>query len=575
MQRYRFCVIGLNAIVAVGTAHADPPPIKYSAFDLIDGRSFALSMLKDGEGVTDYGVAIGGAAARCTVKSTLPAAHNENRLVIPEDKSCPLFSSPTPMAFTVHAKVTGRAALDPLDKVGLAFEFNPGKPFSGGTRFDGTSLHVQPAYGAWPSTTMCFAYFSPHDNAWEQKEFALPAGSAELVAALPLSDTAGAVYAHYGACAATTDFTPINDVYRVDYPAVYTGKSPGGSWCSDYVKDRDDETDNDVRFKPVYGSESNYRICVDQANPLGEARIVENKIHYIRTFEFGKIIIRHWRNVVPVVTIAGAGVSINQPGFAGPSVTVVQSPTSAAPPAASTSAAGGFVLPASQDGQGISGETDGDALVSTVFIPPHAPGAMHIDIRFVDPGDATKSKAATAVDLAVDQGYAGSLRLGISHVFFGHDRSFSKLQRAANTPAEIIEKDIGGNEVVIGYSVYWDGLRHDPAGRTYAVVGNRFLRHMGFFVGFGLLNYSPGNIDFLRSFHLGVEVEVTRNISFAVTYVGRRVTQLDGNLRVGGPAPTGDIPTSSGYQSGLGLVLNFSTDFVKFAISTPSAGASK
>ena len=46
--------------------------------------------------------------------------------------------------------------------------------------------------------------------------------------------------------------------------------------------------------------------------------------------------------------------------------------------------------------------------------------ATMVDIKFVDPNDA-KPKAATSVDLAVDQGYVGAIRLGVAKVLFADE----------------------------------------------------------------------------------------------------------------------------------------------------------
>jgi hypothetical protein len=364
-----------------------------------------------------------------------------------------------------------------------------------------------------------------------------------------------------------------------------------------------ENSDNAV-YVTVYDAKPSYEICIDQANQLRQARIVANRKHYITTFSFGKLLIRHWPDVVPVVTITGAGVSLTQAGLAGVGVV----------PGSNASAAGAASSPTAStlsDGQGISVETADHYLLSTVFIPPHAPGAMHLDIKFVERGDArakatpaatsamssaslatagavvtaavappASSATGTTIDLAVDQGYSGAVRFGVGHVFGAHDHSYSKLQRGPDQPKEIVETAAAATEVVVGYALFLDGLGwRKPAGRTYALrnegVGAFITRHTGIFFGFGALSYSPSNIDFLKSIHAGIEIEFTRNLSIAATVVYRRTSQLDGGLRAGGPAPEGDILTATHYEPGFGLTLNFSTDFLKFATAAPTTGASK
>ena len=129
--------------------------------------------------------------------------------------------------------------------------------------------------------------------------------------------------------------------------------------------------------------------------------------------------------------------------------------------------------------------------------------------------------------------------------------------------------------LVIGYSLYWDGLFR-PQGRTYNLISGSWLaRHAGLFVGFGALSFANSNVDFLRSIHVGPELELSRNISIATTFVYRRGTTLAGDLRAGGAAPEGTIPTSTTYSWGAGLVLTLSFDAVKFATNPLASGAGK
>lgn len=586
MQRERSGVVTVSAVrvfvvmaalsAFARRAYADasdskPSPVKYSAFDLARGK-IPITTLSGPDRALGF-VTMAGALLDCAtaqVRLGAPNGSDASWLTVSTDPSasCVLFTSREPGTI----KVRSTAIRPDGESPDITVDFNKGAPFGGSTWFDG-ALHLRPQAARAGASSMCFAYYSPKDSKWQTVAHDVDWSSTDPKAALPLSEPSGTVYAHDGACAGENAAIVAPDVTRMEYPAVVMRDLGEFNACNDPPTDAEKQ-----EYEKSYGGHPNYNICIDQANALGEARITRNHEHYIQTFEFGRILIRHWRTVVPVVTIAGAGVSINQPGFAGPGIVITPGPTSGAPTTAPTT--GGFALPGTSDGQGVSGQvTMSDHLISSVFIPPHAPGAMHIDIKFVDPGDA-KPKAATAIDLAVDQGYSGSLRVGIAHVFGAQDHRFSKLQPAASLPATITETDTGTNEVVVGYSLYLDALLHgDPAGRTYAVYPDHWyaapLRHLGLFVGFGALSYSPGNIDFLKSIHVGAELELTRNLSIAATAVGRRITQLGGNLHVGGLAPSGDLPTSSDYGYGFGLVFNFSTDFVKFATAAPTAGASK
>jgi len=283
---------------------------------------------------------------------------------------------------------------------------------------------------------------------------------------------------------------------------------------------------------------------------------VRNRDHYIATFAWGRLAVRHKRGVIPIVSLTGTAIGLPAPGLAG------LPPTPA-------------VAPTATEQLGLAGTTGGDLQTSTVFIPPHAPGTLHVGLVFVDAQDKTAARAETGVDLVVDPGYSGALRFGIASVLHAEDRSYSTLQRVPNGPKEIVEQTATPTELVIGYSLYWDGLFR-PQGRTYNLISGSWLaRHAGLFVGFGALSFANSNVDFLRSIHVGPELELSRNISIATTFVYRRGTTLAGDLRAGGAAPEGTIPTSTTYSWGAGLVLTLSFDAVKFATNPLASGAGK
>lgn len=70
--------------------------------------------------------------------------------------------------------------------------------------------------------------------------------------------------------------------------------------------------------------------------------------------------------------------------------------------------------------------------------------------------------------------------------------------------------------------------------------------------------------------HLGFEYEVSRNFSIAATLVGRKVTRLADGLEVGDPITSTTVPTRTGYEAGIGVVFNFSPEFLKLAKSASS-----
>ncbi|HET9625966.1 MAG TPA: hypothetical protein VFP84_31615 [Kofleriaceae bacterium] len=562
------CIVGLARPAA-----ADPPPRHetYDAFDLANGEIYvdeldAAAMVEP----KSIEVIAGPSPRLCDANFTDPVGDSGNVKLRVFDirKQCPLFS-PAPPAFAAQFALSGSSV-----KHTTNVDFDEGAAFSGRVSYEGQSLHIWDVHQALAlnvfSRDACFAYYSVKDARWQATQLA-PNGQHDFVVTIPGLAPSGTIYVIQGACPPKAARPARSQVLQLNYVSIVVSDLGGDSFCDA----------NQADYKRIYSNDDNYEVCIDQANSLNHARIVRNASHYIQTFSWGRLTVRHWRNVVPVVSIAGSGVSIAPPSFAGavsapgpasaaPSVASAPGPASSAPAAAS--APGGFSPPATQDGQGASGDTKGDSLISTFFIPPHRPGALHLDVKFLDPVDA-KPKSETAVDLDVDQGYAGAIRVGLGHVFHAAgpaDHTYSKIRRAKNLPAEITQGSANDGELVIGYSVFGETAfaGGSPAGRTYAIrdqgAGAFLKHHLGLYVGVGLLEFNTSTLKFLKSVHLGLDIEISRNISIVSSLALRRATTLGGGLSPGGPAPDGDIPTTNRLELGWGLTLNFSTDFISF-----------
>ena len=538
--------IGMGAHAAPAHAETVQESASYSVFDLSLRRIPVLTTVGD-ERVDGQPTFLSGVAPGVCVTEPREARH----VIVPDpEASCPLFNSREPGKVVVQlVKLKGNDR-----KTTIITASMPTYPaFRGSAVIEGTDLRIRGLSLAAADTALCAAYFDPRKSSWQTIGVSRAPADVDLFVPLRTSEVSGAIYLRYGDCPADASVTlPAAAIVKVAYPQPATRELTSEQYC-----EQPEDSASTQQFRRTYlepANRTNYCISIHQANALGQARIIENKQHYISTFSWGRVVIRHWPSVVPVLTINGGTISIRQPGLAGTSLEPL--PAAAAPTAAS---AAGFVLPPSTDGQGTYSEPQGDgSVLSQIYIPPHAAGPMHLDIRFLDPGDS-KPKAATAVDLVVDQGYSGAFRLGISHVLFSPEHHFTKLQRFKDAPLEITEKTGSPSEVVVGYSMYFAGA----GGRTYALRGPWYLDRWGLFLGFGVVGYTPGQpIDVLRSIHVGPEFEISRHLTLALTGVVRRQTQLEG-VTVGGPAPEGDIPTSTSYDVGLGLVLAFSPDFVK------------
>lgn len=65
--------------------------------------------------------------------------------------------------------------------------------------------------------------------------------------------------------------------------------------------------------------------------------------------------------------------------------------------------------------------------------------------------------------------------------------------------------------------------------------------------------------------YLGIEYELFSNCSIAVSGVIRRTDGLAPGLKVGGPVADMTTLSTSHYALGIGIVFNFTPDFLKFS----------
>src|SRR6202012_87791 len=122
----------------------------------------------------------------------------------------------------------------------------------------------------------------------------------------------------------------------------------------------------------------------------------------------------------------------------------------------------------------------------------------------------------------------------------------------------------------IGYSLYADVLK---GGRIYDLGCLDWfstcyvMKHSGLYIGVGAVQTSGGTFDYLRSLHIGPEIDISRNLSFAFTLVMHKQTVLErvNGLGVGSPIPASGIPTTTQYGRGIGLMFNFTSEFFEFA----------
>lgn len=170
------------------------------------------------------------------------------------------------------------------------------------------------------------------------------------------------------------------------------------------------------------------------------------------------------------------------------------------------------------------------------------------------------------MELFVEKTYSGALRLGIGALFGPTvDHEYRSVRVDGSAQNEIVAST-GGRaefELVAGYAPFlFDGRK----GRSYhATTLRQRARRFAPYIGLGVLNVaSPTGVDFFKSVHLGLEFELQRNLSIAVTAIARRVTELRPGYHVGSPVGA-DVPTRERLAFGVGIVINLTPEFLRFA----------
>lgn len=180
-------------------------------------------------------------------------------------------------------------------------------------------------------------------------------------------------------------------------------------------------------------------------------------------------------------------------------------------------------------------------------------------------------KTISIFEFLVPNVYSGAIRLGLSSVVGLHEHQYSKRQAVGVSVMEVIDHGATNvmAELVVGYAPYWQsftGKRGRDYVRYYKLLSyERIAPYFG--VGISSLNTSGEGtrVRWLRSFYIGGELELAQNISVAVALTLSRVDTLAHGLAVGGPVAKETMLTDTEFRPGLGIVVNFSPDFLKFA----------
>lgn len=189
---------------------------------------------------------------------------------------------------------------------------------------------------------------------------------------------------------------------------------------------------------------------------------------------------------------------------------------------------------------------------------PRKPGPADVKVS-MRKGEQT-SVVAT-YPLVVEEMYYGAVRLGVGAVFGDAvGRSYEARRVGGSQQAEVAATTSGpvDFELVLGIAPF---LFNGREGRPAVTSGTKFAPYAGI----GLVNQTSTGVELLTSLYLGLEWEFVPSFSVASGLVLRRVERLSPGLSVGSPFDGEDVPTEKKILPGVGVVINFSPEFLKLA----------
>lgn len=222
------------------------------------------------------------------------------------------------------------------------------------------------------------------------------------------------------------------------------------------------------------------------------------------------------------------------------------------------------------EGFNLEGDATGQAItyVATArTFAPRRPGFAPMEVRIVDETNQLVTDPFK-LEFWIEETYSGAFRIGVAGILLGAlDQRYHAETRPGSAQQEIVASDasVMDLDVVIGYSPYLD-----EGGRPGAGCANAPLCFNPYF-GLGLLSASSnGELQWLKSVHLGVEWELAEAFAIGVTANLRRVERLSSGYEPGYPVD-GSVPTDDVFVFGLGVVINLSPEFLKIGASGAKA----
>jgi hypothetical protein len=294
------------------------------------------------------------------------------------------------------------------------------------------------------------------------------------------------------------------------------------------------------------GLQNHLLVCFVEQD--GRLRIVKGpRSHIVAPNQATLVMVSHDPQYAVSIAMAGT-VGLTQPGVVDFTIPKVRQES------------GGVAPPAAAGDEAI------DPVISSQPFAPRQPGAANIHVEVKTTATPSAVIADQTLELIVEQGYLGAIRLGFGVVGDNAvDRSYAAHLAPGSTQLEIARTSSGKADVelVLGFSAFiWDGKN----GRRY--LGGRSAASYLLpapFVGIGLVGDTPTGLTGLRSLYFGVEWEPVRSFSVALTGVGRRVTRLADGYAVGDAVSEGTSFTEQRFEFGVGVVFSVSPEFLRIA----------
>lgn len=198
---------------------------------------------------------------------------------------------------------------------------------------------------------------------------------------------------------------------------------------------------------------------------------------------------------------------------------------------------------------------------SHLILPPLLPGQGTLVV--VGTNAAGEEEDLLSVPMTVRQESWGALRTGIG---FGYTE---QLTTSFATREGVIVPNGGGPfsvDLVVGISAFLRGRDQRYSRAIEDDFGEFFLDHFGIYAGVGIVSAESTGVEAVTSVHVGLEGEVSPELSIVFAFVLRRGVSLAQNLMEGDAFTEASVPTRFAVAPGFGITLNFTPEVFQFGV---------